>query len=377
VSATVKRLGLIVNPIAGMGGRVGLKGTDGQEILERAIRLGATPIAPHRAAEALHALHDTSRSLPKLITCPDEMGEKPARQTGFSPEIIEDLLRERTTSEDTKKAAKVMQERGVDLLLFVGGDGTARDICDVIDQKTPSLGIPAGVKVYSAAFSTNPRTGASLTARFLDGEATVVDAEVLDIDEADFRMGRISTRLYGYLRVPFHASSLQAAKSISPLDDDEISAQDAIAKFVVEELEKDRTYIIGPGSTTAALGRRLGFDKTLLGVDIIRGRVPVAKDVSEQKLIQALVPGRTSIIVTPIGGQGFVFGRGNQQISSEVIKRVGKENIMVLVTKHKLYSLKAKRLLVDTGDPELDEQMSGYIRAITGYREFTILPIGT
>lgn len=375
--ATVKHLGLIVNPIAGMGGKVGLKGTDGPEILEHAIELGATPVAPDRAVEALNALRTNYRSPLEVATCPNEMGEQSARNAGLNPEIIEEPRRQKTTPVDTKRAAKLLRERGVDLLLFVGGDGTARDICESIDQHVPCLGIPAGVKVYSAVFSTNPRTGGYLAARYLDGEATLIDGEVFDIDETDFRMDRISTHLYGYLRVPFHTSSLQTAKTASALDDDEMSAQDAIAKFFDEELETDRIYIIGPGSTTAALARRLGFEKTLLGVDAIRGRSLIGKDLSERGIMQLVDPGRTTIIVTPIGGQGFVFGRGNPQISAEVIKRVGKENIKVIATKHKIHSLKTKRLLVDTGDPELDRELSGYVKAITGYREFTVLPIGT
>jgi len=374
---TVKRLGLIVNPIAGMGGRVGLKGTDGREVLERAMRLGATPVAPQRAVEALRVLRAACSSFPEVVTCPRQMGEDPARETGLNPEIIEGIPLERTTGEDTKGAAKLLVERRVDLLLFVGGDGTARDIFEAVDQRIPCLGIPAGVKVYSAVFSTSPRSGGSTAARYLDGEVALIDAEVLDVDEAEFRMDKISTRLYGYLRVPFKAGNLQAAKTTSPIDDDERSAQDAIVKFVDEGLREDWTYIVGPGSTTAALGRRLGFEKTVLGVDAIRGRTLIGKDLSEQGIMQLIDPGRTSIIVTPIGGQGFIFGRGNPQISADVIRRVGKVNIMIIATKHKINSLKPKRLLVDTGDPELDTELSGYVRAITGYRELTVLPIST
>lgn len=374
---TAKRLGLVVNPIAGMGGRVGLKGTDGHEILERAIRLGATPVAPQRAAESLRAFRTTYSSSPELITCPYQMGEEPAREAGLNAEIIRGIPRQQTTGEDTKRAARILLERKVDLLLFVGGDGTARDVFEAVDQRIPCLGIPAGVKVYSAVFSTSPQSGGSLAARYLDGEVTLIDAEVLDVDEAEFRMDRISTRLYGYLRVPFQAANLQAAKTTSPIDDDERSAQDAIAKFIDEELRDDWTYIVGPGSTIAALGRRLGIEKTVLGVDAMRGRTLIGKDLSEQRIMQLIDPGRTSIIVTPIGGQGFVFGRGNPQISPEVIRRVGKANITVVATKHKIHSLKSKRLFVDTGDPQLDRELSGYVKAVTGYREFTVLPIGT
>jgi predicted polyphosphate/ATP-dependent NAD kinase len=358
-----------------MGGKVGLKGTDGPEILDRAIQLGATPVAPDRAVEALRTLRTGLTSSPELFTCSQKMGEESAKNAGFSPEVIDEASVQRTTADDTKRAAKALQTCKVDLILFVGGDGTARDICEAIDQEIPCLGIPAGVKVYSSVFSTNPRTGGDLTASYLEGEARLTDAEVLDVDESDFRIDKISVRLYGYLRVPFHPVNLQNSKAGSSLDEDEVSAQDAIAKFVEEELKDDRTYVMGPGSTTAALGRRLGFEKTMLGVDAIRGRTLIGKDLSEQGIIQLLSQGPASIIVTPIGGQGFIFGRGNPQISAQVIRRVGKENIIVIATKRKINSLNAKRLLVDTGDPELDKELSGYIRTITGYREYSVLPV--
>jgi predicted polyphosphate/ATP-dependent NAD kinase len=358
-----------------MGGKVGLKGTDGPEILERAIRLGAIPVAPERAVEALRTLRTYTTSSVKLITCSQKMGEESAKEAGLNPEVVDIVSGQRTTSDDTKRAAEVLQTRKVDLLLFVGGDGTARDICDAIGRETPCLGIPAGVKVYSSVFSTNPRTGGNLVANYLNGEARLADAEVLDVDESEFRTDRISVRLYGYLRVPFHSTYLQNSKTGSPMDEDEVSVQDAIAKFVEEELKDGRTYIIGPGSTTSALGRRIGFEKTMLGVDAVHGRTIIGKDLSEQGIMQLLTQGPASIIVTPIGGQGFIFGRGNPQISAQVIRQVGKENIIVIATKHKIRSLKTKRLLVDTGDPKLDRELSGYMKTITGYREFSVLPV--
>lgn len=371
----MKRVGLIVNPIAGMGGKVGLKGTDGPEILERAIRLGATPVAQQRTVEALQALHTRFKSPMELLTCSRKMGEESANETGFRPDVVYRTPIQQTTPDDTRQAAKLLQMRRVDLLLFVGGDGTARDVCDVIYRNTPCLGIPAGVKVYSSVFSTNPRSGGDLAARYLDGDAGLVDGDVLDVDEFEFRTDRISVRLHGHLRVPFDSMKLQNSKAGSILDDDEANAQDAIAKFVEEELKDDWTYIIGPGSTAAALGRRLGFEKTMLGVDVIRGRTLIGKDLSEQGIVRLLTHGRVSIIVTPIGGQGFIFGRGNPQISAGIIKQVGKENIIVIATKHKIHSLKSRRLLVDTGDPELDEELSGYMKTITGYREYSVLPV--
>ena len=372
----MKRLGLIINPIAGMGGKVGLKGTDERKTLERAIELGATPVAPLRATQALHSIRKNHAAPLDILTCPGMMGEQSAKEMGFKPTLLAMRMRKSTMADDTKRAASLLQAQKADLILFVGGDGTARDIYESVGQTSPCLGIPAGVKVYSAVFSTNPVTGGQLTARYLHGEVSLIDAEVFDADESELKDDRISIRLHGYLKVPFHASNLQSAKTTSPLDDDEAFAQDTVAKFVVEELRDDWTYIIGPGSTTAALGRRLGFEKTLLGVDAIRGRRLIGKDLSEKEIIKRIDPKRTAIIVTPIGGQGFVFGRGNPQISSDVIKRVGKDNIRVIATRHKIRFLKSKRLLVDSGDPELDRAMGGYVKVSTGYREFSVLRIG-
>jgi predicted polyphosphate/ATP-dependent NAD kinase len=360
-----------VNPIAGMGGSVGLKGTDGPETLRNAIELGAKPRSPVRAKRFL--LQTLKISVPvELYTCAGSMGEDEARSCGIEPNHIFGEREPVTQREDTKILAKKLAESNVDLLVFCGGDGTARDIADAIDARLPTLGIPAGVKVYSAVFGANPEACAAIAADFLAGRLGVHDAEVMDINEDDFRSGKLSARLYGYLKVPVQGSLMQHVKSSSPESQSEKSQQEAIAKHIIEEMDDDVMYIIGPGSTTKAIGELLGSEKTLLGVDIFYGKRILARDVNENQILNLIRSKKCKIIVTPIGGQGYIFGRGNQQLSPSVIESVGTDNIIVVATKHKLHSLPQDHLLVDTGDPSLDELLKGYIKIVTGYKEMTV-----
>jgi predicted polyphosphate/ATP-dependent NAD kinase len=365
-----RTIGLIVNPLAGIGGKVGLKGSDGAETVLRAFELGAVPSAPNRTVEALTRISTLSKSV-QLVTYPFDMGEFEARKAGFEPIVVGSIVEGRTTSADTKSAASHMLKIKVDLLLFSGGDGTARDILDVIGQSIPVIGIPAGVKIHSAVFCVNPRNSGDLAARFLQGETLEIrEMEVMDVDEAEFREGRISARLYGYLKVPFERALVQGAKMLSSVD--EQSAALEIAREIVESMETDCTYVVGPGTTTKAIMDFLGLKKTLLGVDLIRRRKLVAVDVSENQLQKIVTENKSKVIVTVIGGQGFIFGRGNQQISAQIIKRVGKENILVVATPGKLASLRGAPLLVDTGDAKLDKTLAGYVRVTTGYGKSVI-----
>lgn len=362
-----KRLGLIVNPIAGMGGKVGLKGTDGLEILERAVAFGATPESPRRATQALERLSTLKDDL-HVLTYPGEMGEHHAPAAGLAPTVIGSITPGATTAADTQRAARDMAAAGVDLLLFVGGDGTARDVYSAIGDRVPALGIPAGVKMHSAVFGTTPRNAGELAARFLQGRAVGIrEAEVMDIDEAAFRDQRVSARLYGYLRVPFERRLIQHVKAGSAGEED--SAVRAIALDVVANMEPGVFYVIGSGTTTREIMRVLNLPNTLLGVDVILDKSLVAADVGEAKLLEVTETGPTRIVVTTIGGQGYLFGRGNQQISDKVIKRVGKENIIVIATKSKLFALGGSPLLVDTGNDEVNQMLSGYVRITTGQKE--------
>jgi predicted polyphosphate/ATP-dependent NAD kinase len=363
-------LGLIINPVAGLGGRVGLKGSDGEAIQRRARELGARSPSPERAQAALTRLLPMRGGL-ELVTSPDEMGEQVARSLGFEPTVIGAIPQGATTAEDTVAAAQEMARRGVMLILFAGGDGTARDIVRAVGGECPALGIPAGVKILSAAFATNPRAAGDLARAYMEGTtARLREVEVLDLDEEAYRAGRVSPRLYGYLRAPYDRRRLQARKS--PSGPDERGVLQAIAADVVDRMRPGVAYVIGPGTTTRPILERMGLDKTLVGVDVVCDRGLLAKDANEAMLLDILETHPGEIIVTPIGGQGYLLGRGNQPISPAVVEAVGRENIAVVSTPEKLHALRGQPLLVDSGDDETDRRLSGYVRVITGYRECSV-----
>ena len=358
-----RKLGLVVNPIAGIGGRVGLKGSDGVEIQKKALELGAVPQSLNRAVQALERVTLMKDNI-KIVTYPTKMGEDAAKKCGFAPIVIGSIKKDETTAEDTMNAAEEMLRLDVDLLLFAGGDGTARDIYNAIGEETLVLGIPAGVKVHSAVFAVNSRSAGDLAVLYFQKRCGIREAEVMDVDEEAFRRGIVSAKLYGYLRIPFEKRLIQGVKTPSSGGD-----MEAIACEVVDRMEGNYLYVIGPGTTTRAIASKLGLNKTLVGVDVVSKGKLVSIDVNEVQLLKLLRKRNAKIIITPIGGQGYIFGRGNQQISPEVIKKVGKNNIIVVATPEKINSLRGRPFLVDTGDRAVDRMLSGYIKVITGYNE--------
>ena len=367
------RIGLIVNPIAGMGGRVGLKGTDGPAILARAKELGAIPVSEARASITLGKLHKLTEDT-ALKCAPGEMGETIARAAGFSPEVIGDPILDQSTRSDTIRLARELKDSGIDLLLFAGGDGTARDIVDSIGLTQLVLGIPAGVKIHSAVYAKTPDIAAHITSRYFRSRMnSYVEAEVLDIDEDSYRMGQLRAKLYGYLRVPVYRHLTQGLKSGSP-PSDQID-QSSIAEAVFEEMDPECYFILGPGSTTAAITEKLGLDGTLLGIDLLLNRELVGKDMNESELLAAVGQSRAKIVVTPIGGQGFILGRGNQQISPAVLRRIGKDNLIIISTKRKIQELQGRSFLIDTGDDLLDKAFKGFYNVITGYHDRVVYQV--
>jgi len=372
-------LGVLVNPIAGMGGRVGLKGTDG--VVEEAIKRGATPVAPGRAIEFLEALTPLVQGNPRmnLVVCPQQMGADIAQEVGLEHSVVDVEINDVTDSEDTHQCIRALYEAGVRLVVFVGGDGTARDILDVImEEKLDDLlvlGVPSGVKMYSGIFVVNPADAAEVVRLVLEDGAGTAEFEIMDADERAYREDRFVIRLYGYMKGPAVPARFQGAKQASPETIDEHEAQEAIAKYIIEQMVPDGTYIMGPGTTVKTVTDLLEVKKTILGVDIYH-RGSIYNDVNETQILQLVDDfNKTWIIVSPIGHQGMLFGRGNQQISPGIIERVGRDHIFVISTLSKLKGIDGETLKVDTGDTLVDELLRGYIRVITDYNEIRLVHV--
>jgi len=370
------KLGFIVNPIAGMGGKVGLKGTD--NVLEEAVSRGAKPIAPKRATEFLMKLKEnTTKTAIEVWTCPGIMGEREARAASWSVKTLLMKIGNETSAEDTKKAVKILIAERVDLVVFVGGDGTAKDVFDAIQGSSvvPVLGVPSGVKMYSGIFAISPADAADVVLAFARKEAEITELEIMDVDENAIRSDAFTVKLYGLLSGPFIPAHIQGSKQISPETVDEKENQKAIARFIIEEVPPEATLILGPGTTVECVAELLGIEKTVLGVDIYKaGRV--ALDVDEERILKEVKDWlNTWIVLSPIGHQGILLGRGNQQISPRIVKRVGRERIVIAATKSKLQSIKGNVLRVDTGDAEMDEMLRGYIRVVTDYKEWRLIQV--
>lgn len=365
----MKKIGLIVNPIAGIGGSCALKGSDGELIQRQALQMGARPQSGNKTAITLQVVADHAETDYEFLTCSGEMGEKIIKTLGIPYRVVVNVGSE-TTVGDTMRAALELRDQGVDLLLFSGGDGTARNILDSVGTTVTSLGIPTGVKIHSGVYAINPRKAGELVVAFLQNRVQETKlAEVMDIDENLFRNDIIDAKLYGYLQIPNEVRLVQNMKSGRGLS--EKGSLSMICNNIIDTIEEDVLYIVGTGSTMLHLMDLIDADGTLLGVDLLFGRELVAKDVTANDILTALdkYP-KAQIIVTVIGGQGFVFGRGNQQISAEVIRRVGKENIRIIATKGKMTELFGKNLYADTGDLVTNKYLCGYYKVLVAYGEY-------
>lgn len=361
------KIGLIVNPVAGLGGKVGLKGSDGKEIQEKALALGASPEAPNRAAEALRTLVASATTLPELLVAPAEMGADSATAANIPFQVVGEITSHATTAADTIAIARQMRDLGVDLIVFAGGDGTARNVCEAVADTVPVLGIPAGVKIHSAVYAIHPRAAGKALTSFVEGRSSNFrEAEVMDIDEDAFRQGVVKTRLYGYMRTLLLTEYMQNVKSGGYSEASEVSG---IASEIVSNMKDDVFYIIGPGTTTRAVMEALSLPSTLLGMDVVKNKQLVASDLNEKELWQLLQGQPVELVLTIIGGQGHVFGRGNQQLSPRIIRLVGKEHIKIIASRSKLTSISPSPMLCDSGDPALDQELSGWYRVTTGFED--------
>lgn len=367
------RFGLIVNPIAGMGGSVGLKGTDGADTLAEAQARGAVPLAGRRARRALAVLAERAPET-AILAAPEAMGADIAAALALPVEPLDLICA--PGPEATRRAAAAMAEAGVDVLLLAGGDGTARDVVSAVGLSVPMLGIPCGVKMHSGVFAVTPEAAGRLLADLIAGQDRRIGyrkVEIMDIDEDLMRRGRLNARLYGYARAPHLRRLLQHAKATPPIDDEGMLI--ALGEEVAAELKPGVTYLIGPGTTAKRPLDALGLPGTLLGVDVLRDGALVATDVTAAEALAAVGEGPMHIIVGVTGGQGFVFGRGNQQIGADAIARCWPDAVTILASGEKLSRLGRPELLADTGDPDLDRRLSGYTRVRTGPQRSVMMRI--
>ena len=371
------KLGLVINPIAGIGGSVALKGSDGDGVAQQAIALGATAKSNARALLALEILLAYKQEL-LIYTASGDMGENTAKTLGFCTEVVHQVDNEVTTELDTEQAVKALISHDIDLLLFAGGDGTARNVCHIVEDKFPVLGIPAGCKIHSGVYAITPKAAGRVVELMITNQlVSLTDADVMDIDESLFRQGIVKAKRFGEMQVPSELRYIQAVKS-GGKESDELVLLD-IAADVIAKMD-DELFIIGSGSTTAFLMEELALENTLLGVDAICQQALVASDLTEPQLWELLArypDNKVKLVITLIGGQGHIFGRGNQQLSPRVIRAIGKENIMIIATKTKLNALQSRPLIADTGDSDLDIELSGYLPVITGYNDQVLYPVAS
>ncbi|RDZ65071.1 N-acetylglucosamine-1-phosphate uridyltransferase [Haloferax sp. Atlit-12N] len=352
------RIGVVVNPVAGMGGRVGLKGTDGK--VEEARARGAEPRSPERARRALSRLFEAAPET-ELLAWGGEMGASTARDAGFDPDVLGEPSDDETSAADTIAAVEAFVDADADLVLFVGGDGTAADVAEALGgTDVPMLGVPAGVKVYSSVFAVSPEDAAHVVTSFERTEAR----EVMDIDEDDYREGEVRPELRAVAHVPV-AEDLQSSKQTGG------GTVEALAAGVADDIRGTEgvTYVLGPGSTVGAVKAELGIDGSPLGVDVYRDGEVLARDATEAEILDHLGE-ENVIVVTPIGGQGFVFGRGNPQLSPDVIRRC---DVSVVASRSKLDAIPVLR--VDTDDPELDADLRGWTKVRVGRVERRMMKI--
>ncbi|MDP3814254.1 ATP-NAD kinase family protein [Pseudomonas sp.] len=365
-------LGLIINPLAGLGGPAGLKGSDG--VAEQALALGSVPRAAQRTRTALECLLPLRERL-EFVTFAGPMGADLLAEMGFAHRLVGAPQEGPSSAADTRQAVESLQEAGVAVILFAGGDGTARDICAAVREGQLVLGIPAGVKIQSGVYAISPRAAGELTARLIEGGLVRLSSgEVRDIDENALREGKVTARWYGELCVPQEGGYMQQVKQ-GGVESEELVLGD-LADWLQDSWEADVRYVFGPGSTLHGLAQNLGLQTTLLGVDVIENGQLLATDVTEAQLFELVNGHPARLLVTAIGGQGHIIGRGNQQISPRVLRAIGLEHLRVVATKRKLGTLQGRPLLVDSGDVQLDDGFPDVVRVWAGYKEELLYPVG-
>ena len=372
------KLALIINPVAGIGGRVALKGSDGDDIQQLARQRGAVAMSEQRMQQALEWLLEYKADI-QIYTASGAMGENLCKSLGFKTTVVNKLNSVDSRADDTIVTLQKCIEQGVDCLLFSGGDGTARNVYSALQSvhsELPVIGVPAGCKIHSSVYAVTPSHAGELLSLIIKGRAlALTEASVMDIDEDEFREDRVKAKLHGYVNVPAENQFMQNMKE-GGIHHEEITLQD-IAAYITETMDEDCLYLIGSGTTPKAILDELQLPATLLGIDAVKAHELVESDVSEQQILALLEKyEKVRLIITIIGGQGHVFGRGNQQISPEVIRHIGMKNIVIISTPEKIHSLNGRPMRVDTGDEDLNKSLYGMVAVVTGYDEKILYRIG-
>jgi predicted polyphosphate/ATP-dependent NAD kinase len=376
----VSKIGFVINPISGMGGKVGLKGTDG--VLDQAIKLGAKSVAPEKAYETLKEFisNNSKNHDIKWYTCKGIMGSDILDKVDIKNfEIVYSPLKEKTASDDTKNACKQFLDKNVDLILFCGGDGTARDIFTVISNKLPILGIPSGVKMHSGVFGITAIASGKMLKEFVKKNLTIGDAEIMDLDEERYRKGEWNIKLFGIAKGIVEPTYIQVGKStFESVSDNEI--RDELFEHISDEIDNNCNYLFlfGSGGTIDYIASKIGNKNTLLGIDAVYHKKTIKSDLNEDDIVKLLEKyPKVKLLLSPIGAQGFILGRGNLQLSPRVIKKIGLDNIIIVSTPAKLASIPIIR--VDTGDEELDKMFAEkeFMMVVIGYRLSRVVKIQT
>lgn len=374
------KIGLIINPFAGIGGSVGLKGSDGDEIRREAFARGAEMQAAQRMQRCLTTFIAFESEI-QIFCFAGNMGESVALSSGFRCTLMGRADANPSSACDTARAVTALVEQGVDLILFAGGDGTARNIADTL-QKIDAvnqvvLGVPSGVKMHSGVYAITPEAAGEIVIHLLKKKLVNIEScDVKDIDEVAFREGQVKVRWYASMLAPVLPQFLQQVKNSGAAQDELVKLD--IANYLIDTLENDTLYIVGPGSTTKVFLAQLGVEGSLLGVDVVLNCTLIATDVTVQQLRSYVHSHRGAIklIITAIGGQGHIIGRGNQQLAPDILQLIPRKNIQIIATKEKILSLGGRPLLVDSNDPLLDKSFTGYQSVLVGYDEFILYPIG-
>ena len=392
------RVGIIVNPDAGLGGRLGFKGSDGRA--EEARAAGAQDRAGPRMQQCIEKLSQLLGSslnrqgkAMEFICWSGRMGSS---WIGQIPAIIIGESPQSTSAQDTALLVKQLIDSEVDLILYAGGDGTTRDIVKALENigkgasKTAIVGVPGGVKMHSGCFATTPKAAAEVVLAYHLGDLRTGITEVMDLDEEVYQTGVWKVRMYGEAWTPSSPRFMQGAKEQveRASEEDTIEALAEHIKTLVAD-SNDLMIVWGSGGTLNRMGKHCGHELTLLGIDIesptINGETDrtIHLDLNEQRLLEIIHQhvdddGEAKpilLLLSPMGGQGFLIGRGNLQLSPDVLREIGIDNILGVATPSKLIGLSNVR--IDTGDTTLDEifHEKRFIKILQGFRTTRLIRI--